>query len=47
VIDKYSEALDRGIENDDQALVVAALRGLGDIAAKSPFADLKLLAKAL
>jgi hypothetical protein len=47
VIQKHFEVLDRGMATNDQAVILGALEGLGQIVAKSPFTDLKLLANAL
>lgn len=47
VIQKHFEVLDRGMAANDQAVILGALQGLGQIVAKSPFTDLKLLANAL
>jgi hypothetical protein len=47
VIHKHFEVLDRGMATNDQAVILGALQALGQIVAKSPFTDLKLLAAAL
>lgn len=47
IIQKHFEVLDRGMAANDQAVILGALQGLGQIVAKSPFTDLKLLANAL
>jgi len=47
IIQKHFKVLDRGLATNDQAVVLGALQGLGQIVAKSPFMDLRLLAQAL
>lgn len=47
VIRKHFEVLDHGMAANDDAVILGALQGLGQIVARSPFTDLKALAAAL
>lgn len=47
VISKHFDVIDRGMQRNDSELILAGLRGLGQVVASSPFSDLKSLAQAL
>ncbi len=47
VLDRHCETIRLGIERDDENLILAGTRGLGELVAASPFQDIEMVRAAL
>jgi hypothetical protein len=47
VIEKHFDVVDAALATNDRELLIYALRGLGEVVASSPFADIEAFARAL